>query len=148
MKLRVLWVGKTKNPQIAKLCGDYASRIEHFLPLNIVEVKEPKGGMRAEAEKILAAVDSSDRVVALDPKGKSWTSEQLAKFVQQHMTSDPRRLTFIIGGYEGLADSVKKRADVQWSLSPLTFTHDLTRVLLLEQVYRALSIIHNLPYSK
>lgn len=148
MKLRVLWVGKTKNPQLAKLCADYASRIEHFLPLNIVEVKEPKGGMRAEAEKILAAVDGSDRVVVLDPKGKFWTSGQLAKFIQQHMTSDPRRLTFVIGGYEGLEDSVKDRSDVQWSLSPLTFTHDLTRVVLLEQLYRALSIIHNHPYSK
>jgi 23S rRNA (pseudouridine1915-N3)-methyltransferase len=148
MKLRVLWVGKTKNPNIAKLYADYASRIEHFLPLNIVEVKEPKGGMPAEAEKILAALGDSDRVVVLDPKGKAFTSEQLAKFVQQHMTSDPRRLTFVIGGYEGLADSVKSRADVQWSLSSLTFTHDLTRVVLLEQLYRALSIIHNLPYSK
>ena len=148
MKLRVLWVGKTKNPQIAKLCAEYASRIEHFLPLNIVEVKEPKGGMRAEAEKIESALGDSDRVVVLDPKGKVWTSEQLAKFIQQHMTSDSRRLTFVIGGYEGLADSVRSRADVQWSLSPLTFTHDLTRVLLLEQLYRALSIIHNLPYSR
>ena len=148
MKLRVLWVGKTKNPQIAKLCAEYASRIEHFLPLNIVEVKEPEGGMRAEAEKIESALGDSDRVVVLDPKGKVWTSEQLAKFIQQHMTSDSRRLTFVIGGYEGLADSVRSRADVQWSLSPLTFTHDLTRVLLLEQLYRALSIIHNLPYSR
>jgi 23S rRNA (pseudouridine1915-N3)-methyltransferase len=148
MKLRVLWVGKTKNPQISKLCADYASRLEHFLPLNIAEVKEPKGGMRAEAEKILAAIGDSDRVVVLDPKGKAFTSEQLAKFIQQHMTSDSRRLTFVIGGYEGLADSVKSRADVQWSLSSLTFTHDLTRVVLLEQLYRALSIINNLPYSK
>jgi 23S rRNA (pseudouridine1915-N3)-methyltransferase len=148
MKLRVLWVGKTRNPQLAMLCADYASRIEHFLYLNIVEVKEPKGGMQAEGEKILAAVTEADRLVALDPKGKSWTSEQLAKFVQQHMNSDPRRLTFVIGGYEGLANSVRQRADVQWSLSPLTFTHELTRVILLEQLYRALAIIHNLPYSK
>ena len=148
MKLRVLWVGKTKSAEIAKLCADYASRIEHFLPLHIFEVKEPKGGMRAEAEKILAALPESDRVVVLDPKGRAFTSEQLAKFVQQHMTSDSRRLTFVIGGYEGLADSVKSRADVQWSLSSLTFTHDLTRVVLLEQLYRALSIIHNLPYSR
>ena len=79
---------------------------------------------------------------------RNFKRQQLAKFVQQHMTSDPRRLTFVIGGYEGLADSVKSRADVQWSLSSLTFTHDLTRVVLLEQLYRALSIIHNLPYSK
>jgi 23S rRNA (pseudouridine1915-N3)-methyltransferase len=148
MKLRVLWVGKTKNPQLAKLCADYASRIEHFLPLKIVEIKEPKGGMRAEEEKILGALDESDRVVVLDPRGKSWSSEALAKFINQHMTGDPRPLTFVIGGYEGLADSVKARADVQWSLSHLTFTHDLTRVLLLEQLYRALSIIRNLPYSR
>lgn len=139
MKLRIVWVGKTKNPQHAKLCEDYIGRIRHFLRLEIAEVKEAK---------LLVELDSSDRVVALDPKGKSWTSEQFAKFVQQHMTSDPRSLTFVIGDFAGLPPEVKKRADVQWSLSPLTFTHDLTRVLLLEQIYRALSIIHNLPYSK
>src|SRR5437762_10548296 len=105
MKLRVLWVGKTKDPQLAKLCADYASRIEHFLRLGIVEVKEPTGGMHAESEKILAAIDATERVVALDPKGKPWTSEQFAKFIQQHMTSDSRTLTFVIGGYEGLSDS-------------------------------------------
>jgi 23S rRNA (pseudouridine1915-N3)-methyltransferase len=139
LKLRIVWVGKTKNPQQATLCEDYIGRIRHFLRLEIAEVKEAK---------LLAELDSSDRVVALDPKGKSWTSEQFAKFVQQHMTSDPRSLTFVIGDFAGLPSEVKKRADVQWSLSPLTFTHDLTRVLLLEQIYRALSIIHNLPYSK
>jgi 23S rRNA (pseudouridine1915-N3)-methyltransferase len=139
LKLRIVWVGKTKNPQQATLCEDYIGRIRHFLRLEIAEVKEAK---------LLAELDSSDRVVALDPKGKSWTSEQFAKFVQQHMTSDPRSLTFVIGDFAGLPPEVKKRADVQWSLSPLTFTHDLTRVLLLEQIYRALSIIHNLPYSK
>ena len=139
MKLRVIWVGKTKNPHVAKLCEDYAARIKHFLPLELADVKEAK---------LIAALDASDRVVALDPKGMSWTSEQFATFIQQHMTSDPRRLTFVIGDYAGLPPNVKKRADVLWSLSPLTFTHDLTRVLLLEQVYRALSIIHNLPYAK
>ena len=135
MKLRVVWVGKTKNPQMAKLCEEYAARIKHFLPLEIAEVKELN-------------VDPADRIIALDPKGKPWTSEQFAKFVQQHMTTDPRRLTFVIGDYGGLPADVKKRAELQWSLSPLTFTHDLTRVLLLEQLYRALSIVNNFPYSK
>jgi 23S rRNA (pseudouridine1915-N3)-methyltransferase len=64
------------------------------------------------------------------------------------MVSDPRRLTFVIGDYAGLSSEIKKRADMLWSLSPLTFTHDLTRVLLFEQIYRSLSIIHNFPYSK
>src|SRR5262249_5898698 len=109
--------------------------IKHFLPLDISEVKEFK-------------LEPSDRIVALDPKGKSWTSEGFAKFLQQHMTSDPRRLTFVIGDYDGLPEPVKKRADVLWSISPLTLTHDLTRVFLLEQIYRALTIIKNLPYSK
>ena len=139
MKLRAVWVEKTKNPQLAKLCEDYIARIKHFLPLEIAEVK--KG-------KLAAALDFSERVVVLDPKGKAWTSHQFAKFMHQHMTSDSRRLTFVIGDYAGLPPDVKKRADAQWSLSPLTFTHDLTRVLLLEQLYRALSIIHNFPYSK
>jgi 23S rRNA (pseudouridine1915-N3)-methyltransferase len=148
MKLRAVWVGKTQNLQLAKLCSDYISRIKHFLPLEIAEIKEPRGGIEAEGERILSVLDASDRAVVLDPKGTAWTSEQLAKFLQQHMTSDSRRLTFVIGGYEGLSDKVKKRSDIQWSLSPLTFTHDLTRVLLLEQLYRALTIIRNLPYSK
>ena len=139
MKLRVIWVGKTKNPHVATLCADYAERIKHFLPLEIADVKEAK---------LIAALDASDCVVVLDPKGTPWTSDQFAKFIQKHMTSDPRRLTFVIGDYAGLPPNVKKRADVQWSLSPLTFTHDLTRVLLLEQIYRALSIIHNFPYAK
>jgi 23S rRNA (pseudouridine1915-N3)-methyltransferase len=139
MKLRVIWVGKTKNPHVAELCQDYAERIKHFLPLEIADVKEAK---------LNAALDGSDRVVVLDPKGTPWTSDQFTKFIQKHMTSDPRRLTFVIGDYAGLPPNVKKRADVQWSLSPLTFTHDLTRVLLLEQIYRALSIIHNFPYAK
>jgi 23S rRNA (pseudouridine1915-N3)-methyltransferase len=135
MKLRVVWVGKTKNPQMADLCTDYIKRIQHFLPLEITEKRELK-------------IEAADRVVALDPRGKAWTSDQFAKFVQEHMSSDSRRLTFVIGDYAGLPAEVKKRADVLWSLSPLTFTHDLTRVLLLEQLYRALSIIHNFPYSK
>src|SRR5215831_16877278 len=135
MKLRVVWIGKTKSPATAKLCEDYIARIKHFLPLEVSELKELK-------------LDASDRIVALDSKGKSWTSEGFAKFIQQHMTSDSRRLTFVIGDYAGVPDAVKERADVLWSLSPLTLTHDLTRVFLLEQIYRALTIIKNLPYSK
>ena len=139
MKLQVVWVGKTKSPQMAQLCDDYIKRIKHFLPLRIAEVRE---------SRLFTALDDSDRLVALDPRGKAWTSHGFAKFIQQHMTSDPRRLTFVIGDYAGLPEGIKKRANLLWSLSPLTFTHDLTRVLLLEQLYRALSIINNLPYAK
>ena len=153
MKLRLLCVGKVKNPHLIKLVEDYRGRIEHFLPVEIVEVKEPPSAegerrLEMEGEKLLAALDSPDRVVVLDPNGRPWTSQQLARFVQKHMAEDPRRLTFVIGGYGGMSNEVKKRANTVWSLSPLTFTHDMTRLLVLEQIYRALAIIHNLPYSK
>jgi 23S rRNA (pseudouridine1915-N3)-methyltransferase len=139
MKMRVIWIGKTKNPQLAKLCDDYTGRIRHFLPLEIAEIKP---------EKLLATIETTDRVIALDPKGKTWSSEQFAKVLQQHMATDSRRLTLVIGDYNGLPQQLKNRADTLWSFSTLTFTHDMTRVLLLEQIYRALSIIHNFPYSK
>jgi len=147
VKLRIVWIGKTKDASLSRLATEYASRVERFLPLEILEIKDPKRP-EEEGARLLGALDNSDRVIALDPAGKTWTSQQFASFVSKHMREDSRRLTFVIGGYEGLAESVKSRFDVQWSLSPLTFTHDLTRVVLLEQLYRALSIIHNLPYSK
>jgi 23S rRNA (pseudouridine1915-N3)-methyltransferase len=147
VKLRIVWVGKTRDANLAALADDYGARVQRFLPLEIVELKDPKR-ISDEAIRILGAVDSADRVVALDPRGKAWDTEQFATFFARHMREDARRLTFVIGGFSGLSASVKERADILWSLSPLTFTHDLTRVLLLEQIYRALSIIHNHPYSK
>jgi 23S rRNA (pseudouridine1915-N3)-methyltransferase len=152
VKVRVIWIGKTKNAALAHLVTDYFSRAEKFLPIEIVELKDPRVSdamrMRSEGERILNALDMSDRVVVLDPSGKTWTSQDFAAVIARHMSEDPRRLTFVIGGYGGLSLEVKKRADITWSLSSLTFTHDLCRVLLLEQLYRALSIIHKHPYSR
>ena len=152
MKLRVLWIGKTKDGNLTRLIDDYAARIGRFLPLEIVEAKEPRveeaKRVAAEGEKILGSIDASDRVVILDPGGKRFSTDQFAQLVAKHMREDPRRLSFVIGGFSGLSEPLKKRADVVWSLSPLTFTHDLCRVLVLEQIYRALAIIHNHPYSK
>ena len=147
MKLRIVWIGKTKDANLSALAKDYCARVQRFLPFDIVELKDPKQTSK-EGPAILAALDSADRVVALDPGGTTWDSEQFARFLGRHLSDDPHRLTFVIGGFSGLPATVKQRADILWSLSPLTFTHDLTRVLLLEQIYRALSIIHNHPYSK
>jgi 23S rRNA (pseudouridine1915-N3)-methyltransferase len=97
---------------------------------------------------LLAALDKDDRVIVLDVAGQSWTSLQLAQFVGRHLRNDPRRLTFVIGGYGGIGEKVKARSERRWSLSPLTFTHEMTRVLVVEQLYRALCILNNHPYSK
>ena len=99
-------------------------------------------------ERLLETLDSNDHVVVLDSEGQPWTSQQLAQFVGKHLGSDPRRLTFVIGGYGGISAKVKARADRQWSLSRLTFTHEMTRLLVVEQLYRALCILNNHPYSK
>jgi len=153
MKLRVVWLGKTRDPNLASLAKDFASRIAHSIPIEITELKDVKTGdgerrIQEEATKILGSLDSSDRVVLLDSAGSMWSSSQLAEFLGKHMNEEPRRLTFVIGGFGGSAESVRKRADRKWSLSPLTFTHDMTRVLVLEQLYRALAILNNHPYSK
>ena len=148
MKIRVIWIGKTKDSGLATLAVDFVSRIRRFLPIEIKELRDSRVGMQDEGEKLLAALDPNDRVVVLDVKGQAWSSAQFAEFVGKHMRSEPRHLTFVIGGYEGLAAAVKKRADQAWSLSPLTFTHDMTRVVVLEQIYRALAILNNHPYAK
>lgn len=153
MKLRVVWIGKTRSKELSTLSSDFLKRLRRFVPIDITELRDPKTGddkrqLAAEEERLLAALDTGDRVVVLDVAGQSWTSEQLAQFVGKHLRNDPRRLTFVIGGYGGMSEKVKARAERKWSLSPLTFTHEMTRVLVVEQLYRALCILNNHPYSK
>ena len=152
MKLRFVWVGRTKNTNLAEMVRDYAARSRHFLPVEIIELKESRASgtrqIEVEGERILASLRRPDVVVALDANGTMWTSSQLADFLGRHMCRNPNNLAFVVGGYAGLADSVRDRAGQAWSLSPLTLTHELARVVVLEQVYRALSLIHNFPYPR
>lgn len=153
MKLRILWLGKTKNSDLATVCKDFAARSNHFISTEITElkelrVKEEKKRVELEGERLLSAIDSSAFVVALDPLGRAYTSDEFAGFLEKHMTENPRDLVFVVGGHAGLSDSVRKRANLLWSLSPLTYSHDLARTVLLEQIYRALTIIRNLPYAR
>lgn len=153
MKLRIVWIGKTKDASLSNLTSDLLQRLQRFVPVEITELKDPRTGddrrqLIAEEEKLLAALDTNDRVVVLDAAGHTWDSPQLATFVGKHLDNDPRRLTFVIGGYGGLTKPVKDRAEKIWSLSPLTFTHEMTRVLVVEQLYRAMCILKNHPYSK
>ena len=153
MKLRVVWIGKTRSKELSALIDDFLERLRRFVPAEIAEVRDPRSGddkrqLAAEEERLLAALDSDDRVVVLDAAGQSWSSQQLAQFVSKHLGSDPRRLTFVIGGYGGMTEKVKARAERKWSLSPLTFTHEMTRLLVVEQLYRAMCILKNHPYSK
>ena len=152
-KFRVVWVGKTKNPHLAAVCEDFAQRIRRFLGFEIVEAREPRvaeepGRITAEGERILAALAPTDFVVILDAEGRTHTSLSFARFLNSHMTESPRNLVFVIGGYGGLAPKVRKRQDESLSLSRLTYSHDMARAVLLEQIYRGLTIVRNLPYAR
>ena len=100
-----------------------------------------------EGEKILAAIPRGSRIVALEVNGRAWSTQQLAKQLDGWLHSG-QDIALLIGGPEGLSDSCVARADVKWSLSPLTLPHPLVRVLLSEQIYRAYSILKNHPYHR
>lgn len=103
--------------------------------------------IRTEGEAILAAINSGEKVIALEVKGKNWSTEQLAKELSAWQMSG-QDIVLLIGGPDGLSDSCRERADILWSLSALTLPHPLVRVLLTEQLYRAWSLMNNHPYHK
>ncbi|HSE41451.1 MAG TPA: 23S rRNA (pseudouridine(1915)-N(3))-methyltransferase RlmH [Acidobacteriota bacterium] len=146
MKLRVLWPGKTKHAYFRDAISDYATRIKRFVPFEIVEVKEhsttDRGRKRRveQESKALKAEANTTRVV-LDQSGKQLTSEEFAGWIEKQT----RDIDFIVGGPAGLNI---QDADLMLSLGKWTMPHDLVRVVLLEQVYRAFTILKNIPYHK
>ena len=138
MKVRIIGIGSNKSTELSYMCNELLKRIRHFVPIEMIEIKgshfpEKKRRMVAEGKKVLSALEKPAFAVALDPKGRTYDSTGFSKFIERHMTEDPRDLVFIIGGHQGLSDNVKKRADQLLSLSKLTFSHDLSRLILLEQ---------------
>ena len=153
MKLRVIWTGKTRNRELAGVLARYADRISHFLSLDLVELKEPRTSddtrrISEEGDRILARVTSTDYVVALDDTGQQTTSRDVVQLIEGRMKDGQRDLVFVVGGPSGLSSALKERANLKLSLSRLTFSHDLARTVLLEQIYRALTIIRNVPYAR
>lgn len=153
MKLSLYCIGKL-SPWLQEGVDDYLRRIGRYLPLECEELKESKLGKKAASQKIieqegsqlLARASQGAYTVALDEKGKLFTSEQLAEFFGRHMLDGTPELTFLIGGPYGLSTEVKKKAQFELSLSPMTMTHQMVRLFLLEQIYRAMTILRNEPY--
>lgn len=155
MKLTLTCIGKLSASWLQAGAGDYAGRIGHYLPLTIDELKEIKaGGKKADREQIrqresellLQKVSPTAFVVALDEQGKNIGSEDLSRFIGKHMLDGTQEIAFIIGGAYGLSNRVRERADITLSLSAMTLTHQMARLLLLEQIYRAMTILRNEPY--
>lgn len=152
MRLRIIWVGKTRDARLRALIDDYAERLSHFARCEVTELRElgrsDKAGIDKETKRISDGLRAGSVTVLLDPDGVEWTSQQLAAQVQGWEVSGIKEVAFVIGGPNGVADAFKARVDKRWSLSRLTLTHEMARVLLFEQLYRAYTIIHGLPYQK
>jgi 23S rRNA (pseudouridine1915-N3)-methyltransferase len=134
------------------LIEDYGERLSHFVRWEVTELRElgrsDKAGIDKETKRISDALRPASVSVLLDPGGTEWTSEQLAAQVQSWEGNGVKEVAFVIGGPHGFGGDLKSRADKLWCLSRLTLTHEMARVLLFEQLYRAYTIIHGLPYQK
>lgn len=153
MRLRVIWTGKTRDAHLRALIDDYLTRLSHFTRCEISEFRESsssakKLGIAKDSKRISDGLREGAVNVLLDPEGIEWSSEQLAKEIQRWQDSGTKEVAFIVGGPNGVSAELSTRASKRWSLSRLTLTHEMTRVVLLEQLYRAYTIIHGLPYQK
>lgn len=158
MNINIVAVGSIKEKFFKDAVSEYAKRLSRYVKLNIIEVKDEKTPAMAsaledekikevEAERILSKLSNS-YVVALTIDGKKYSSEELAKRMEKYDILSKGNLSFIIGGSLGLHKSVIDRADEKLSFSEMTFPHQLMRVILLEQIYRAYRIRNNEPYHK
>jgi 23S rRNA (pseudouridine1915-N3)-methyltransferase len=154
MKFQFWSVGKMHEPFIKPGVEAFTKRISNYYAVDWNIISPPKNaGLLSEADLkkkeagiILNALAKEDYLVALDERGRSMTSENLANFIQTRANESARQLIFLIGGAYGLHESVLQRAGYKWSLSLLTFPHQLVRLILAEQVYRACTIIRNEKY--
>lgn len=152
MRLRIIWLGKTRDARLRALVDDYVARVSHFVRIEVSELRETgrtdKVGIDKDIKRISDALPVGATVVILDPDGVEWTSQELAREVRGWENAGIKEVAFVIGGPFGLSPSLRARADKSWALSRLTLTHEMARVLLMEQLYRAYTIIHGLPYQK
>jgi 23S rRNA (pseudouridine1915-N3)-methyltransferase len=144
--LVVLAVGKVKEPGLRDAIDDYVKRIERHFSYQEIEVKDaPMPALRAALEKKLP---EDAHVTALDARGRSMTSESFARWVESRMSSGKGKIVFLIGGADGLPPEVLARAHDKLSLSQMTFPHRLARLVLVEQLYRAVTILRGEPYAR
>jgi len=155
VKFKVCTVGQPSDPNYRALAEMYQQRIRRYVDFDMVSVRAEPLQARSnseiqmrEAERILEKCAPADLCVVLDRRGRPCSSEELAKKINQWLQSAKKQLLFVIGGPVGLDDSVLQRADECLSLSSLTLAHELALVMLLEQIYRGFSILHNEKYHK
>ena len=154
MKITLLTVGKTDKGYLREGIGMYCERLGHYAAFRMVELPDVKAGpsltavqiKEKEAESILRHIRPADEVILLDENGKERRSEEWASSLQDRFARDPRDMVFVIGGPYGFSERVYARADGMVSLSKMTFSHQMVRLIFLEQLYRAFTIMKGEPY--
>jgi 23S rRNA (pseudouridine1915-N3)-methyltransferase len=155
MKIVVLSVGRVRQRFVLDAEGEYLQRIKGSFQVELVELgmespesMKPAEVQAREAEEVLKKTKNYDYLVVLDERGKDMSSKALSEFVQMRMNSGIKSVCFVIGGAYGFAEKVRQEADLILSLSALTFPHQLTRMLLVEQLYRSHTLIKGISYHK
>ncbi len=154
MKIVLAVVGKMAGGYLSKGIEDYTSRLKHYVPFEIQYIADAKNTKKltqeqqktVEGSNILSAIDNSDYVSLLDEHGKQYTSVEFAKYIEKKMSTIQRRLVFVVGGPYGFSPEVYARANEKISLSSMTFSHEMIRLIFTEQLYRAMTILRNEPY--
>ena len=150
MKIKIAWIGKTKEPAIASLTDEYLKRIARYVPVEGLALKD-EGALletcgRASGSKAGSKAGAKSTLVLMDSRGKEFSSEQFAKFLGDYQDRNPLPLVIAIGGADGFNETMRSAAQHTISLGKMTLAHELARVVLLEQVYRAFTILKGHPY--
>lgn len=154
MKSTLIVIGKTTDARFTALIQEYVDRISHYIPFNIEVIPELKNAKNLsidqqkerEAELLQKQLQPGDFLVLLDEHGRERRSMDFAQWMQKRMASSPKRLVFVVGGPYGFAQQIHRMANEEISLSQMTFSHQMIRLLFVEQIYRAMTILNNEPY--
>ena len=153
MRIRVIWEGKTKDANLRALAAEYKKRISHFCTIAIDEIQPLRHGaygsattLSSDERRLLEKLDGSVKVF-LDDRGREWSSEEFAGWLGGEALRGTRELAFLVGGPDGFSVPFRDKADRLLSLSRMTLTHDWSRALLLEQIYRGFTILRGFPYA-
>jgi 23S rRNA (pseudouridine1915-N3)-methyltransferase len=154
MQIKLLTVGKTDHPAIQQLIEEYAGRLTHYIRFELEVIPDLKNTKslseliqkEKEGDLILKKIQSSDELILLDERGKSFGSMEFSELVQKKMNSGLKQLVFVIGGPYGFSEAVYQRANAKISISKMTFSHQMIRPFFIEQLYRAFTILRNEPY--
>ncbi|HDJ34099.1 MAG TPA: 23S rRNA (pseudouridine(1915)-N(3))-methyltransferase RlmH [Bacteroidetes bacterium] len=153
MKITLLAVGKTREAYLKEGQNEYLKRLFRYVPFEYRELPDVKGKnlkeeqiREKEAERIIRSIPAGDRIILFDERGEQYSSEGLARWLQRQMMEGSRNICLVIGGPYGFSSRVRKAADQELSLSRLTFSHQMVRLIILEQLYRAFTILKGEPY--